>query len=328
MKTEKQLSEEFDWKNHPKIHRFDHKAMATIYEIAIFHEDKHFAAGAAHEAFKQLDWLEDQLSRYRENSDITRINHLKTNQSVIVGPEAYDCITASQEIYRETGGAFDITVGPLYDIWLDDEKQLRNPSDDEIREARRRTGMKLVEVDRENFRVSVQTDDLTLDLGGVGKGYAVDVMADLLVEWGVDTCFIHGGKSTVKALKTPPGTDGWPITISTPGKESRVIATFYLRNRALSGSGLQKGEHIIDPRTSKPVEGKVAAWTSCENATKSDAYSTAFMIMTPPEIERLTEEKDDLQSLVISKSEGDQLTESNYVYYGDWQTQDLRIELK
>ncbi len=320
-------TEEFDWKNHPNIHRFDHKAMATIYEIAIFHEDKRFAAGAAHEAFKELDWLEDQLSRYRDNSDIARINNLQTNKSIIIGPEAYDCIVTSQEIFRETGGAFDITVGPLYDIWLDDDKQLRNPPEEEIREARRRTGMKLIELDKENFRVSVQIENLIVDLGGVGKGYAVDMMAELLEEWGVQYGFIHGGKSTVMAMDTPPGTDGWPITISTPGNESKVIATFHLKNRALSGSGLQKGEHIIDPRTSRPVEGKVAAWTSCSSGTKSDAYSTAFMIMTPPEIERLVSENDDLQSLVITRPEEDELSEDNFFYDGDWQKSGIRIEL-
>ena len=125
---------------------------------------------------------------------------------------------------------------------------------------------------------------MRVDLGGVGKGYGVDQMARLLHEWDIDRALIHGGFSSVLALEAPDGMDGWPVTLSDPSDRSRTLARLQLTRVAVSGSGVEKGRHIIDPRLARPVEGKSAAWSITPDAATGDALSTAFMVMTPEEV--------------------------------------------
>lgn len=265
--------------------RFSHNAMATVYEIYIIHDDGEYAYQAAWEAFAELDRLEQELSRFIENSDISRINHLKKGESTRVGADTFECIKQCAQIYNDTEGAFDITVGHLYECWLNPDKSLRTPEQDEIQEALQKTGMNLLTLDETEYKVYALADSIYLDLGGFGKGYAIDKMAQLLVEWEIDSAFIHGGTSSTFGLGTPGKKPGWPISLSNPQNHDEIYARLNLDNRALSGSGLQKGQHIIDPRYGYPVEGRLAAWAATPDAATSDALSTAFMIMTEEEIE-------------------------------------------
>ena len=97
---------------------------------------------------------------------------------------------------------------------------------------------------------------MRVDLGGIGKGYAVDLVAELLEEWGLLQAFVHGGFSSVLALEPPAGCDGWPLTLSDPAQPSRVLVRLSMRQTALSASGVRKGDHIVDPRTGEPVRGR------------------------------------------------------------------------
>jgi thiamine biosynthesis lipoprotein len=124
-------------------------------------------------------------------------------------------------------------------------------------------------------------------------------MAEVLSDWSIEQALIHGGKSTVLALDAPSGEKGWKITISNPRDYSQIIECRYLKYRALSGSGLQKGSHIINPHTGFPVEDKIAAWASVSSAALSDALSTAFMIMSPSEIESYVLTHENITALVI-----------------------------
>ncbi len=283
---------------------FSHKAMATIYEIYIAHDDGEYAYKAAWEAFTELDRLEQELSRFIENSDISRINQLKKGESARVGPDTFECIKQCAQIYNDTEGAFDITVGHLYECWLNPDKSLRTPEQDEIREALQKTGMNLLALDEAEYKVYALADSIYLDLGGFGKGYAIDKMAQLLVEWEIDSAFIHGGTSSTFGLGVPGQERGWPISLSNPRNHNEIYARLNLNNCALSGSGLQKGQHIIDPRYGYPVEGKLAAWASTPDAATSDALSTAFMIMTPDEIQDYCSHHPGTQALILSDIAG------------------------
>jgi thiamine biosynthesis lipoprotein len=286
------------------LHRFAHKAMATIYEIFIVNDDAGYAQQAAHEAFAELDRLEQELSRFLPNSDIARLNQLAANQPLRLGLDAFECLKLSKRISEETNGAFDVTIGPLMKCWQNPDKTLRSPSEEELAEARRNIGMRLLDLDGAQHTVTLQASPVHIDLGAIGKGYAVDVMASLLREWDVGMALIHGGRSSVFALGSPPEKAGWPLTISNPMNGAQILARFHLRNQAVSGSGLQKGQHIINPRTGQPLSGKRATWAIAPDAATSDAVSTAFMIMPTNEIEEYCRNHSDVQAMVIWANEG------------------------
>jgi len=262
-----------------KAHRFSHEAMATIFEIFILDENQNYAKQAAQAAFDELDRLELELSRFIENSNISKINSLKKNQSTKVGLSTFECLQQCSQIWQETNGAFDITIGSHMKCWLNKDKTTRTPSKEELDFAHERTGMNLLKLNETDFTVNVLESDLEIDLGGFGKGYALDQMAKLLKEWEIKTALLHGGKSTALALDPPLNQNGWPVTISNPTDPKQIFTTFELSNQTLSGSGFQKGQHILDPRNGKPIQNVKAAWCLTPSAGKADALSTAFMIM-------------------------------------------------
>lgn len=298
--------------------RFSHEAMATIFEVIILHPDAHYAEQAAWAAFDELERLEAELSRFIENSDISRINNLTPKGSLRVGPAAFECLQLCTRIYAETNGAFDITIGYLYDCWLGEDKTMRKPSKEQLNLARKRTGIDLIKLDEAEHAVQVLTEQVQIDVGGVGKGYAVDRMAQLLGEWSIDTALIHSGHSSVLAIGGPPATKGWPVTLSSPGNRRESLACLYLRDRALGGSGLQKGRHIIDPHTAQPVEGRSAAWVFGPTAAIADALSTAFMVMAPEQVGQYCLSHSDILAMIVLEGCGEGAGTERVLRYGRW----------
>ena len=271
--------------------RFSHKAMATVFEVIILYDDADYAEQAAGAAFDELDRLEGQLSRFIANSDICRINSLGVNQPLQIGPAVFECLQLCAAIYAQTGGAFDVTIG---------------------------SGMEFIKLNESRHTVQLTGGPVTIDLGGVGKGYAVDRMAELLCEWGIDAALIHSGASSVFAFGAPNSMKGWPVTLSNPANHKQILARLQLKNRALSGSGLQKGGHIIDPHSGQPVEGKRAAWSCADGAATADALSTAFMVMTPEEIEQYCLQHPDVQALIVTEEKGGE--KDKILWFGAWKT--------
>ncbi|MBN2593281.1 MAG: FAD:protein FMN transferase, partial [Sedimentisphaerales bacterium] len=288
--------------------RFSHEAMATTFELLIVHEDERYAGQAAVAAFDEVDRLERELSRFLENSDVTRINNLPANQPLQLGLDTFECLKIAVQVYAETNGTFDISIGTLLKCWRNDDGSPRNPSPKEIDIARMHTGTNLIKLNEAEHTIMLSASPVQVDLGGIGKGYAVDRVAELLRDWSIDVALISGGYSSVLALDAPPGKKGWPLTMTNPAPDKatagrpigEILARPFLKNTALSGSGVQKGGHIIDPRTAEPVEGRRAAWSSAPDAATADALSTAFMIMGPDEIEKYCIEHPDTLAMVIS----------------------------
>jgi FAD:protein FMN transferase len=278
----------------PHLRRFAHAAMATTFEVLVVHKDVDYARQAAWAAFGELDRLEQELSRFIENSDIARINQMGLLQTLRVGESAFQCLEIAKEMFNETGGAFDISVG---------------------------SGLPRLKLDRKRLSVQMSKDKIQIDLGGIGKGFAVDKIAEVLGEWDLPLALIHGGQSSVRALESPPGLPGWPITLSVPGSKNKPLAMASIRLQSLSGSGLQKGKHIIDPQTRLPVEKPRAVWVCLPNgpdsspdgaggnslaaraqsypATYMETLSTAFMIMPMHEIQAYCQAHPELGVLAL-----------------------------
>lgn len=270
--------------------------MATRFEALILYDEKHYARQAVEAAFAEVDRLEQLLSRYVETSDISRINNLQTGESTLIGLETYACLSECQQLFKETNGAFDVGAGNLIDAWKNptrsNEKLETLPEEISIHNLRLTSPPPTAETERRS---------ITIDLGGYGKGYALDRMAELLREWEVDCALLHSGMSTALALEPPPNEAGWPITISHPLSQA-IIKTLTLSNVALSGSGLQKGRHIIDPRTGRAVTHTQSAWAVADSAARADALSTAFMVMQREETESYFEVHPDKQGAVLSSN--------------------------
>lgn len=292
--------------------------MGTIFEIYIEDPEGRYAEQTAAAAFNELDRLERDLSRYIENSEISRINHLPANQPLRIGHDAFECLRLSIQIGVATQGAFDITIGSLRDCWLPSSRTGAAPSPEDLNLARQRTGLHLLELDAGNHTVQVRTKHVQIDLGGIGKGYAVDRMAALLGEWGIETALIHGGYSSVLALKAPRKTQGWPISLSYTDGPGRTVTRFDLQNRAVSGSGLKKGRHVIDPRTGNPVRGRRAAWCWGRSAAVTDALATAFMVMTPDEVRRYCSRHPDTLAMIVTDAEKSNAPDGGVLRFGPW----------
>ena len=272
------------------INRFSHYAMNTIFEILINDDDKEYAEQAANAAFKKIDGLEDDLSRFKPNSEVAQINSLQKGEVLKLNQNIFECLNIANHIYKITNGIFDVTAGNIIDLWKNgpDEKP-ENISD---------FGMNKIILDETNFTITLLSDNLTIDLGGIGKGYAIDQAIELLSEWEINNALIHSG-STVKAIGKFAEKDGWPVTISNPLNNSQTITEILLQNSSLSGSGKQKGTHIINPFTSLPIKDRSGAWAISESAAISDAMSTAFMIMHIKDIPDFYNTHKEISGLVI-----------------------------
>jgi thiamine biosynthesis lipoprotein len=298
------------WDSIPNAHCFSHNAMATVFEIIIIHKDARYAQQTAWAAFDELDKLEQRLSRFVENSDISRINNLAADQPLQLSLETFECLRLCGSLYDRTDGAFDITIGALMNCWLNKDKTMRTPTGEQLNQARQRTGLHLIKLDETEHTVRL-TGPVQIDLGGIGKGYAVDQMAKLLNDWDINAALINGGCSSVLAI----GKKDWHLTLSNPTNPKKTLAHIYLQDRSVSGSGLLKGAHIIDPRAGRPVEGKRAAWACAPTAAAADALSTAFMVMSPSQIRKYCSNHPDTLAMVVAEDQGGK---EKILRYGLW----------
>jgi FAD:protein FMN transferase len=283
------------------VRRFAHEAMATVFEVHGVHADRRYATEAAQAAFDLVDRLERELSRFLPNSDVGRINHLAEGEATRVSASTMECLVVACHAFDITGGAFDVSIG---------------------------TGLASLELDPDEFTVRATGSGVRIDLGGIGKGYAVDLMAELLEEWGLGQALVHGGFSSVLALEPPAGRDGWPLMVTDPGDRSRVVAHLLARQTALSASGLQKGDHIVDPRTGEPARGRRAAWVAVPRppvepggespraAAVADALTTAFMLMGANEIETLCQQNPGLEAWVLPEPADGQAGDATLLHFG------------
>jgi thiamine biosynthesis lipoprotein len=254
-------------------HRFAHEAMATQFVVFVEAEERAPAAGAAQEAFALIDRLETLLSRHRPDSDLARVNAASAGQAVTVAPETFDCLLLAQRTWAASGGLFDVSIGALYRVWRDAEDRPRDPSAAEIQSALARTGLDKLSLEADGLRVRKSIDGLALDLGGIGKGYALDLAAALLrKDFGLFRTLWHSGRSTILAGDPPEGQAGWPV-----GQGGRTVA---LTRRALSSSGTAvRGAHVLHPHTGRPASGQARVWAYADTGAVSDAASTAAMLL-------------------------------------------------
>jgi len=283
-------------------------AMGCAFEALVWGDDPQWCEGVATEALAEVERLDRQLSHYRSDSDIARLNAYAGSEWVRVEPALFELLQRCADWTRATGGAFDVAVGALLGAWGFHHGSGRIPGECEVRAALQASGMARVELDRETHLVHFASPDLALNLGAVGKGYALDCAGDVLRFYGVERAVVHGGQSTILAIGAPPGSDAWQFDIRDPRDRETVVATMSLRNAALSTSGsyrqyveadgMQYG-HILNPADGRPARGVVSVWLTAPSAAEADAMSTAAFVMGPGRAAAFAESRPHLAFIML-----------------------------
>jgi len=289
------------------------RAMNTRFEVALWGRGEVYLTSAAEEALREVKTLEQQLSFFRSDSDVRELNAHAAQRPVTVEPRLFRLLERAKELSKAAGGAFDITVAPLLRAWGFVGEGGRVPSDEEVQAAREVTGMHLVELDPDDFTVRFLREGVMIDLGAIGKGYAIERAAELLRDCEVGGALIHGGTSTVQAVGPQPGGSPWNVAIQDPTEPEGSLGVVALLDNALSVSALHgkfftDGDasygHVLDPRSGRPVRGALLAAVVCDSATDSDALSTALLTLGDSFFPELARVRPEAAGLVVLPGEG------------------------
>jgi len=269
--------------------------MATRFEIVLHGDNPVALRAAAEEALDEVQRIEARLSLYRPDSEVAHLNARAALEPVRVSSELFGLVSLAKSLSEQTLGAFDITIGPLMKLWGFMGTEGTVPDPDQLAEAKSRVGMDKVILDYASQTVHFSQRGLLIDLGSIGKGYAIDRAVELLREAGVANAFVHGGTSTSYGLGVPDAFEGheqgWKVAVERPETAqtpASVLAIVPLRDSALSvsavwGKSFRSGEttygHVIDPRTGAPATQSLLAAVSVPSATESDALSTALLVL-------------------------------------------------
>lgn len=269
------------------------RAMACEWEVQLAAGRDDDSMEHVFAALDLVEALEDQMTVYRAESEVQTINRQAAMGPVIVEPRLFGMFQLAQRLHQETDGALDITSGPLSETWGFSRRRGRVPDPAEIAAALTRIGMSDIVLDEAQRTIAFGRPEIAVHFNCIGKGYALDRMAETLDEAEVGDYLLHGGKSSVLARGDQPGQQngsGWTIGLRHPLRPAERLAEFSLRDQSLStsGSGTQffrrRGQrygHILDPRTGQPVEGIFSATVIAPTAAEADALSTAFYVMGP-----------------------------------------------
>lgn len=268
--------------------RFARQAMATTFEIVLPFATPNAHAAAAL-ALDEIDALEQQLTVYRDDSEVSRLNRLAAEHPTKVEPNLFDLFIRCQAWHRETRGAFDIGAGALVKCWGFYRREGRVPTVDERRSALAKSGFQHVHLDVGEQTVAFDTPGVEINLGSVGKGYALDRIVRLLRrDAGVRQGLVHGGHSSVFAIGSESANAAWVVGLTHPDDSAIRLGTFHLADRGLGISaatyqsfehGGRKLGHILDPRSAWPADGVATAAVTAPTAAEADALATAFFIL-------------------------------------------------
>lgn len=262
----------------------------------------------ASDALDRLPRLEQMMTVYRDDSEMSRINRQAPEGPSEVSRELFDLLRRACELADATGQAFDPTAGPLIDLWRACRVEDRIPKADEIQQRREIVGTHLVDLDLQRQQIAFQRPGVELNLGGIGKGYALDQMAAQLDDEHLDAYLLHGGYSSILARGEHCGQPGWPVGLRNPLFTRQRFATVLLQNQAMSTSGSniqyfrhggRRYGHILDPRTGQPAEALLSCSVIAPTAELADALSTAFFVLGVEKTREYCDNHRDVGALLI-----------------------------
>ena len=309
------------------------RAMATDFQVYLDSRQHPQGAEAAMQALNLVEQLEDQMTVYREHSELMAINRRAPRDSVCVETELFGLLELALQLHDETGGAFDITSGPLSKVWGFYRRQGAFPDKEVLQQALSRVDSRAVELDRREQTIRFLRPDLEINLNAIGKGFALDRCGRSLREAGVENFLIHGGQSSVLAAGSRSAQDGeatgWTIAVKHPLRTNQRLGELRLVDCAVgtSGSGSQffhhqgrRYGHVLDPRTGMPAEGVLSATVLAPTAALADALSTAFFVMGLEQVTEYCSRHPELSAVLVCPGQrsGSIVTHSIVMADGVW----------
>lgn len=288
------------------------RTMGTYVRITLPTSDSASAAREAGHALGVFARVDSLMSNWTTTSEVARLNREAAGGVTRVHPEVGAVLDASLRLWRESDGAYDITVEPLVRAWGFLGGPRRVPSDEEIRAALVHVGAQRVHYDPVTQRVRFDDAGVRIDLGGIAKGYAVDVAAESLAAHGVMDALVDLS-GNMRALGAPPGADGWRIGIRDPRDRIPYVARLTLRGGAISTSGqyeqflARDGRtygHIMDPRTGRPADGLISVTVVAPTALECDGWDTPLFVLGPSEARRRARALERLDVVLIQPGSG------------------------
>ena len=305
-----------------RIIRASRRAMACRFEILLPSRDRSRIM-IVHQALDLVQQLEKQMTVFRDDSEIAHLNRNAFEQPVCTEEGLFKLLQLGKRIYRDTGGAFDMTASPLWKCWGFSDRKGELPDPGTISKALSKVGSCFLELDQETRIVGFQRRGLELNLGAIGKGHALDRVGDLFKFSGLNRILVHAGCSSILALGEGPEREssGWKISLRHPLGKSKPLATICLRNQALSTSGVgeqffhsagRRFGHVIDPRTGYPADRNLSATVLARTAAEADALSTAFLIMDAKDVLSYCRKHRSIGAVVVEAGRHEGLDQVHY----------------
>ncbi len=297
--------------------QLSHRAMGTYFEVVLIGQKEDYLRGVAEEVMREIDRWEQKLSYYREDSLVRQINAEAAYHPVYLDPSTFALLMRARQLHEWTDGTFDITVAPLMRCWGFVGASGEMPSEEAIAQARAVVGMEHVALDADNHTIAFDRAGVEIDLGSIGKGFAIERAVQILEEYEIENALIHGGTSAVYGLGTPPDAEHWKIALQKPfGEEGQTLGVVELSNNSLSvsaphgkwfASGGKRYGHVLDPRTGYPISRNLLAAIVLPSPTDGDALSTGLLTLGPAFLTRLQSVFPDVRALVAVETEGEEM---------------------
>ena len=263
-------------------------AMGSTYTVQIYGTDRIAMEAAADAALDEARRLDELLSNYKPASEWSLVNRLAAEKPLQISPELFQLLSACYQYSRESDGAFDITVGPLMKLWGFYKGSGHLPHRAEVEAALTRVGYRHMHLDAAAGTVWFDTPGVEIDPGGIGKGYAVDRMVDVLRQKGVTAALVAGSGSSIYGIGAPPNEpQGWPVAIRDPWNQSKTLVKVFLKDMSMSTSGSYEKffraegrtyAHIMDPRTGYPAQGSVSVSVVAPRTIDSEAWAKPYFV--------------------------------------------------
>lgn len=267
----------------------------------------HRIVDACVERTKEIDWL---FSNYRDDSILAQVNRNAGVAPVSVPGEFLRLVRTSIRYSELTEGAFDITIGTLFELWRAETKAGRLPARSRIRDALGCTGFQKIKIDEVKSQVLLDGDCVRLDFGAIGKGYAVDEMVKIARENGISRGLVNFG-GNIYAMDPPAGRKFWDVGVRKPGSGNKIISKLDLVKKGVATSGDyeryfehegKRYSHIINPKTGWPAEDVTSVVAVSKSATEADVFSTAVSVLGPRGAKMFVRKDKSLGFLVVGKN--------------------------